>query len=153
MSWVECEECDGYGKLIIDVHFDVEEDNVKCVDCGCQTFAQTKTVRCKNCYGEGGWDEEEPVICEEPEPEDKMFTEFGFQEEYPEPQFKYYAVKIGRKTRIFPWKEWKELKNSIIGYPNPEWAGFDDYDSAKQFLDPFCVKERGQKTLHEVWKC
>ena len=45
---------------------------------------------------------------------------------------KFYAVKNGRETGIF--KTWAECQNSVIGYKNAVFKGFETLDEAKAFL-------------------
>lgn len=45
---------------------------------------------------------------------------------------KIYAVKVGRQTGIF--YDWDSCKNSVAGYPNALYKGFEDEQEANEYL-------------------
>lgn len=47
---------------------------------------------------------------------------------------KFYAVKKGKKIGLFD--NWKETQQSILGFSNAEYKGFNDLESAKEYLYP-----------------
>lgn len=142
--WTICETCDGSGEEVVCRLIQMKNTDIMCLDCHSKQFVEQKNEECSECDGEGGWYDYDEVINEELN-DDIMYTELSLNQQHPEGEFTYFAVKNGRKIGIFD--SWRECKKSIVAYPNPEWKGFYSKKNAKVYLNPFCRREKGQKMI------
>ncbi len=62
---------------------------------------------------------------------------------------KYYAVRKGRKTGIF--RDWKECKASVSGYPGAEYKGFPALEQAEGYLEGSVQEEKKQEGYVPVY--
>lgn len=59
---------------------------------------------------------------------------------------KFYAIKQGKKTGIFSG-QWSEIqKKYIIGFPTPEYRGFNEREEAERYMgEPLRVRKKRDK--------
>jgi hypothetical protein len=62
---------------------------------------------------------------------------------------RYYGVKHGYSTGIYT--SFKECIKDNDGYPNLDIKGFNNLKEAYRFVDPFCFREVGQRTIDDYF--